>query len=81
MTVVGRAVRLSLPVLALLALATIASAQESDVKRYAVDVPLEPAAHAATIRTTQTVWNPTDAPKRFEFLCWLTIHSGNSTGG
>lgn len=65
MNVFARLVRplvFSLPLLALLAVA--ASAQESDVKKFAVDVKLEPAAHAATVRTTFTLWNPTDAPKR-----------------
>ena len=46
------------------AFASIALAQETDVRKYAIDVRLEPATHAATIRTTMTVWNPTDAPKR-----------------
>lgn len=45
-------------------LTSVALAQETDVRKYAIDVRLEPAAHAATIRTTMTVWNPTDAPKR-----------------
>lgn len=44
--------------------ATVVLAQETDVRKYAVDVRLEPASHSAIIRTTLTVWNPTDAPKR-----------------
>ena len=41
---------------------------KTDLKKYAVDVRLEPAASAATVRTTLSVWNPTDAPKRrFQF--------------
>lgn len=39
-------------------------AQESDVARYAVDVRLEPASRAATVKTTIAVSNVTDAPKR-----------------
>lgn len=46
------------------ACSAVAHAQESDVRKYAVDVRLEPAAHAASVRTTMTVLNPTDAPKR-----------------
>ncbi|MBK6316348.1 MAG: hypothetical protein IPF53_19185 [Blastocatellia bacterium] len=45
-------------------LASAVSAQETDIRKYALDVRIESAAHAATVRTTMTVWNPTDAPKR-----------------
>lgn len=62
---VFRFVRLSILAVATLAVAAgIASAQDSDVKKYNVDVKLEPSAHAADVRTTFTLWNPTDAPKR-----------------
>jgi hypothetical protein len=43
---------------------TSVRAQDSDVKKYVLDVRLEPAAHAATVRATLSVWNPTSAPKR-----------------
>ncbi|HQR37332.1 MAG TPA: tetratricopeptide repeat protein [Blastocatellia bacterium] len=60
-----RGVRLALLALAtVLGLAVAAHAQDADVKKYSIDVRLDPAAHAATIRTTLTVWNPTSAPKR-----------------
>jgi tetratricopeptide (TPR) repeat protein len=39
-------------------------AQDTDVKKYTVDVQLDPAAHAATVRSTLAIWNPTSAPKR-----------------
>src|SRR5262249_54411321 len=48
----------------LVLLAGVALAQASDVKKYTVDVHLEPATHAATVRTTLSVWNPTAEPKR-----------------
>jgi hypothetical protein len=64
MTAIARAARLALALVAVVGCAAVAAAQESDVRKYAVDVRLEPAARAATVRATLTVWNPTDAPKR-----------------
>jgi hypothetical protein len=62
--VLARAAR-ALPVLAVVLMTAVAArAQDSDVKKYVVDVRLEPAAHAATVRATLAVWNPTSAPKR-----------------
>jgi tetratricopeptide (TPR) repeat protein len=47
----------------LLAAAAVA-AQETETKKYSVDVKLDAAAHAAEVRAVLTLWNPIDSPKQ-----------------